>query len=117
MNYRIDILPKFARELKRLSKKYRSMKQDYANLLNELYASPTVGTDLGRGVRKVRMAISSKNKGKSHGARVITFTYLLDEKNGVINLLFIYDKNERENLTMAEIDNLLKEVTLQIPKL
>jgi mRNA-degrading endonuclease RelE of RelBE toxin-antitoxin system len=110
MNYRIVVLPKFARELKRLGKKYRSIRQDYAKLLDELYANPTLGTDLGRGVRKVRMAIGSKNKGKSHGARVITFTYQLDEENGVINLLYIYDKSERESLTTAEIDELLNDI-------
>jgi mRNA-degrading endonuclease RelE of RelBE toxin-antitoxin system len=110
MNYRIVVLPQFARELKRLSKKYRSIKQDYAKLLDELYANPTTGVDLGRGVRKVRMAIGSKNKGKSHGARVITFTYQLDEENGVINLLYIYDKSERESLTTAEINELLSGI-------
>ncbi|MDR0989480.1 MAG: type II toxin-antitoxin system RelE/ParE family toxin [Prevotellaceae bacterium] len=110
MNYRIIVFPKFAKELKRLSKKYRSIKQDYAKLLNELYANPTLGVDLGGGVRKIRMAIGSKNRGKSHGARVITFTYQLDEENGVINLLYIYDKSERESLTAAEIDELLNEI-------
>jgi mRNA-degrading endonuclease RelE of RelBE toxin-antitoxin system len=110
MNYSIIPQKTFLRELKRLSKKYRSLKTDLQRLQDELSFNPTIGTDLGRGVRKVRMAIGSKNKGKSHGARVITFTYQLDEENGVINLLYIYDKSERESLTTAEIDKLLNDI-------
>lgn len=110
MNYSIKVLRAFDKELKRLSKKYRSIKEDYAKLLAELYANPCAGSDLGNGVRKVRMAIKSKNRGKSHGARVITFTYMLDETNGIIHLLFIYDKEERESISSAEIDALLAEL-------
>ena len=65
------------------------MSQDYARLLAELHVNPEAGVSLGGGVRKVRMAIGSKNKGKSHGARVITFTYSVDEETGTI-VLFIW---------------------------
>ena len=110
MNYEINYISSFAKELKRLGKKYRSMRQDYARLLEELHANPAAGVSLGRGVRKVRMAIASKNKGKSHGARVITFTYSVDEESGTIVLLFLYDKEERDTITSAEIDALLEQV-------
>lgn len=109
MNYKIKIIPPFERAIKRLSKKYKSMNNDYKRLIDELYANPKAGVDLGGGVRKVRMAIASKNRGKSHGARVITFTYTIDEENGIISLLFIYDKEERENISSAEIDMLVAE--------
>lgn len=107
MNYSIKPQPAFLRELKRLGKKYRSLKQDLQKLQDELFANPRAGVDLGGGVRKVRMAIASKNRGKSHGARVITFTYTIDEDNGTIALLFIYDKEERDNITPQEIDALV----------
>lgn len=110
MNYKIEAGKDFARNLKRLGKKYRSIKQDYARLLAELSANPFAGTDLGGGVRKVRMAIAAKNKGKSHGARVITFNYTVDEENGILSLLTIYDKAERESITPAEIAALLGEI-------
>lgn len=84
MNYKIDYIPPFARALKRLSKKYKSLKQDYSRLLEELKANPQAGADLGNGVHKVRLAIGSKNRGKSHGARVITYIYRIDEENGNI---------------------------------
>lgn len=65
---------------------------------------------MGGGVRKIRMAIASKNKGKSHGARVISYTYTVDEDKGVINLIFLYDKEERENITDAEIRELIEQL-------
>lgn len=111
MNYSIKTIPPFLKELKRLGKKYHSIKQDYAKLLDELEANPSAGADLGGGVRKVRMAIGSKNRGKSHGARVITFTYAVDEAEGIITLLFIYDKEERESISKAEIEQLLQEMS------
>lgn len=110
MNYTIEIGRKFAKEMKRLGKKYRSLKSDYANLIDELHANPLAGTDLGNGVRKVRMAIASKNRGKSHGARVITFNYVVDEENGVVSLLTVYDKAERESITAEEIAQLISEL-------
>ena len=57
MNYRINVLPEFAKNLRRLSKKYRSIKQDYANFIKELHHNPNNGVEIGVGLRKVRMAI------------------------------------------------------------
>lgn len=107
MSYSIDALPDFEREMKRLAKKYKSMKQDYARLLDELRANPKTGVDLGGGVHKVRMAIASKNRGKSHGARVITYVYEIDEREGLITLLTIYDKERVDNIPAARIAELL----------
>ena len=77
MSCKITYTPDFAKALKHLAKKYKSMKTDYAQLLNDLRANPFLGTDLGRHLRKVRMSITSKGKGKSGGARVITYTVIL----------------------------------------
>ena len=109
MNYSIRTQPEFLREVKRLGKKYKSLKQDLQRLQDELFANPHAGADLGGGVRKVRMAIGSKNRGKSHGARVITFTYTVDEESGIIALLFIYDKEERDSISRTEIDALVAQ--------
>lgn len=59
---------------------------------------------------KVRMAISDKGKGKSGGARVITYTVEVDERSGVVTLLTIYDKNEQESISRKDIDSLLAEI-------
>lgn len=76
MNFEIRASKYFAKEIKRLGKKYKSLKNDYCNFLDRLQENPFEGTDLGHGLRKVRMAISDKNKGKSHGAGIIIFTFV-----------------------------------------
>ena len=67
MSYRIEVAPEFARRLKKLSKRYKSIKQDYENFLHSLQSNPLQGVDLGKGLRKIRMSIASKGKGKSGG--------------------------------------------------
>ena len=106
MKYNIIILSEFEKEFKRLSKRYHSLKDDFILLQKELHENPTAGVDLGKGLRKVRMAIHSK--GKSHGARVITHTVILSVEEGVINLVYIYDKAEKENISEKEIQSILK---------
>lgn len=91
-----------------MAKKYHSIKQDYANLLESLETTPTQGVDLGHGIRKVRMAIALKGKGMRGGARVITYTVLLAATETEIKLLTIYDKSEKANITDAEIQALRK---------
>lgn len=107
MSYNINYLPDFAKEVKRLAKKYKSLKQDLDRLESELLANPMSGVDLGNGMHKVRMAIASKNRGKSHGARVIDYVYEVDEKSGEILMLDIYDKAEQESLPPHRIAELL----------
>ena len=88
------------------------MRQDFAGLLESLRREPQQGVDLGRGLHKVRMAISSKGKGKSGGARVITLTVLISETDTKIVLLTIYDKSECENLTDKELTDIVKKSSL-----
>lgn len=88
------------------------MRQDFAGLLESLRREPQQGVDLGRGLHKVRMAISSKRKGKSGGARVITLTVLISETDTNIVLLTIYDKSECENLTDKELTDIVKKSSL-----
>ena len=98
----------FDKEIKRLGKRYASIADDYAKLLLEISANPHLGTDLGGGLRKIRMAITSKGKGKSGGARVITFTVVVAVEESEINLLYIYDKAERSSISKKEIEELLR---------
>ena len=109
MNYTIKTAKSFDKEIKRLRKRYASIADDYENLLNELRNNPHLGIDLGGGLRKIRMAITSKGRGKSGGARVITFSVVVAVEETDINLLFIYDKAERASITMNEILDLLKK--------
>ena len=113
MNYRIILNNSFLKEVKRLAKKYYSFKEDLEALQNELKINPYSGVDLGNGLRKVRMAIKSKGRGKSHGARVISYILLVSEDESEINLLTIYDKAERENISREEIEEITKTIHLR----
>jgi hypothetical protein len=107
---RIDILthPEFEREFKRLSKKYHSLTDDYAQLIEDLEKSPFQGTSLGMGVRKVRMSVDSKGGGKSRGMRVITYMALQKAPDLVeLTLLYIYDKSEMDNISTRFVKYLL----------
>ncbi|MCA0364089.1 MAG: hypothetical protein LCH67_08595 [Bacteroidetes bacterium] len=108
MSFRIELSSNFEKQLKKLLKKYPSIKSDVFELGKLLSKNPLTGTPLGRNCYKIRLAISSKGKGKSSGARVITHIKIINE---TIYLLSIYDKSEKDSLMESEIDILLKEVS------
>lgn len=108
MNYSVLPIPPFDKQLKRLSKKYPSLKEEYFELIEELEKHPEQGTNLGNNCYKIRLAIASKGKGKSGGARIITNIVIA---NATVYLLSIYDKSEKENLSDKEIEQLLKYIT------
>lgn len=108
MKYKLKFQRTFEKEAKRLGKRYMSMKTDIASLSEELLVNPHLGTDLGGGLRRIRMAITSKGKGKSGGARVISFTVVVAVEETEINLLYIYDKAERSSISKKEIEELLR---------
>lgn len=99
--------PEFKRQAKQLAKKYRSLKDDLLLLQAELKQNPFIGVDLGNNTRKVRMAILSKGKGKSGGARVITYIVTLEVDTYKVRLLTIYDKSEMENVSDAYLRMLI----------
>ncbi len=107
MNYSIISTHKFEKEIKRLIKKFPSLKKEYANLIKQLKANPTTGTPIGNDCYKVRIAIASKNKGKSGGARVITYV-VVDETS--VFLLTIYDKSEQGNINDKELKVIIKNL-------
>ena len=105
----ISFLESFAKSVKRLKKKYRSLEGEVDELLDDLRQNPYLGTDLGDNVRKIRLGIASKGKGKRGGARVLTDTEaVVSIDEGRVTLLAIYDKSDRENLTDQEIRDLVR---------
>jgi len=105
MNYNIYPIPPFNRQVKRLSKKFPSFKKDFSTFLVSLRKNPEQGIPLGNNCFKIRIAIASKGKGKSGGARIITH---LKIKQADIFLLSIYDKSEQEDIPNSYIIDLLK---------
>lgn len=103
----IETSRSFDKELKRFSKHYASFLDDLKELAAEIKANPNLGTDLGGGIRKIRMQIKSKGKGKSGGARVISVNIYATATETGVNLLYIYDKSERSTISAHEIEDLL----------
>ena len=108
MTVAISTIEEFDRQAHRLAKKYKSLKADLLILRKELMENPFIGSDLGSGIRKIRLAIASKGKGKSGGARVLTLTVLVSE-DAEVTLLTIYDKNEIESVSDEYIRWLISE--------
>ena len=105
MNYNVELSLNFKKEAKKLVKKFPSLKQELADLFTMLERNPTIGTFLGNDIYKIRLAIASKNKGKSGGARVISFVKITET---TVLLFSIYNKGDIENLTDKEIKRLIK---------
>ena len=111
MKVSFDYLPEFERRAKDMAKKYKSFVSDYAAFLDELEKNPFGGEPLGHHTDKNRMAIASKGKGKSGGARVITYNVQQPSEDEVqITLMSIYDKGEISNVSDAYLRSLVKSV-------
>jgi len=108
MSYNIELTDNFKKEAKRLSKKYPSLKKELEDLGLILAENPTTtGTYLGNNIYKIRLAIKSKGKGKSGGARVMTQVKVV---NQTVYLFSIFDKTEKDNISDKEIKELIKEI-------
>ena len=79
-------------------------------MLDDLEKNPRMGIDLGNGYRKVRMSITSKGKGKSGGARVITLDMV--ERNDCLYLIYAYDKSDADSVNMDVIKRIVSEMEL-----
>lgn len=104
-----DYTPEFLKSAKALSKRYRSFADDLKILRDDIIKNPTLGIDLGYGIRKLRMAIKSKGKGKSGGARVITLTAIVDESQRRVTFLYAYDKSDMSNISNSKIAQILSD--------
>ena len=109
MNYSVELTPNFKREAKKLSKKYPSLKSELEELFTELEENPVSGTPLGNNIYKIRLAVASKNKGKSGGARVLS---LVKVTQTTVLLFSIYSKGETDTLTDNEIQRLINNYFL-----
>jgi len=105
MRFEIKATEAFERKLKRLAKKHKSIKNDLAIIIEELTTNPKMGTFIGNDCYEIRIAIHSKGKGKSGGARMITYVRIL---RNTVFLLDIFDKSEQSNITDKELQLLIE---------
>lgn len=117
MKVTIRITRNFKIEAKPLLKKYPSLSNDLLNLENELSINPRLGIPLGHDVYKIRLKITSKRKGKSGGARILSLveTSLIgffiepkDKEEITVNLISIYDKADVGSISDKELKELIK---------
>jgi mRNA-degrading endonuclease RelE of RelBE toxin-antitoxin system len=109
MSYNIIPTHRFEKELKRLAKKFPSLKNEFAELIKNISQNPESGTFIGNNCYKIRLAIGSKGKGKSGGARVITYLYVETE---TVYLLTIYDKSEKADLKPNDLAIMIENLEL-----
>ena len=108
MKYNFLYEPEFLKAVKALAQRYPSLKSDLQEFRCSLEQNPEQGVDLGNGVRKIRMTIKSKGRGKSGGARVITCNIMVSCSEMNIAFLYIYDK--------ADTSSIKNEAIIQIRK-
>ena len=90
-----------------MAKKYPSIQADLLALREQLAEVPQSGILIGPNVYKVRLAICCKGRGKSGGARIITYTLTSDKE---VWLLAIYDKAEQEDIPDSEVNEMVSLV-------
>ena len=112
MNFEVLTTPDFEKSFKALAKRYRSIVNDIQNFRDSLKENPFQGDELTPGIRKVRMAITSKGRGKSGGARIITKTIVYTETEGKVFLLEIYDKADASTVDIEILKQIVSGLGL-----
>lgn len=105
MNFKINTIPRFEKDVKKLKKKFPKIKNDLVKFIDELSSNPELGINLGENIFKVRIPNSSIPAGKSGGFRVITY-YKTDD---TLYLITIYSKTEQDNILTDKLRQIVSE--------
>ena len=112
MSFDVRTTPHFEREAKVLIKRYRSFKDDLKIFIDALSENPMQGIELSPGIRKIRLVVTSKGRGKSGGARVITYTICTSESSGRVYLVDVYDKADYSTVEIAILKKLIANLDI-----
>ena len=96
----------FDKQAKKLGKKYRNIKKDLKAFIEDFDTLQKSSISIQKNLYKIRIANSSKNKGKSAGYRV--YYYVQHEET--VYLLTIYDKSEVEMIDEELLKDLLEDL-------
>ena len=102
----------FARKVKPLLKKYKTLGESLLSLQNELIKNPRSGVSYGANIYKVRFADPSKGKGASGGFRVVTYLVVERPDDVIIQLITILNKSEEDSITKEDVLKLIKSCGL-----
>jgi mRNA-degrading endonuclease RelE of RelBE toxin-antitoxin system len=120
MNCKIIVIDEFKKDVKKLLKKYHSLKDELIHLQEQLLENPRMGALIYKNTYKIRVAVKSKGKGKSGGLRLITYIVEIqieeskNEQNIVIFLAAIYDKYEMENISNHNLRKIISEINNEL---
>jgi mRNA-degrading endonuclease RelE of RelBE toxin-antitoxin system len=114
MSYKLVLLAVFKRSVKRLEKRYRTVKEDVKTAIRQLQDNPRVGDVIpgGEGTRKLRVRNTTLSKGQRGGYRLIY--YVVDDPEPIIYLLFLYAKSDKAAVTRAELKTLLDDLAQEL---
>ena len=101
MKYSIKTDVDFDKGLKKLAKKYPSIKSDILELVKNIEKELKLSDDLGNGFKKIRLNIKSKGKGSSGGGRIISYDILVKTNETEVIFALIYDKGEYSTVDLA----------------
>ena len=117
MNWTIDFTTEFSKGAKVLKKRYKSFMNDLEDFKDSIMKNPFQGAELVPGIRKVRIPIESKGKGKSGGARVVMLTYYVSEAEGKVHFLIIYDKSDADTVDVKVVQKYVAELGFNLQEL
>ena len=117
MKWNVEFTQEFLHMAKPLWKKYKSLMNDIEKFRDSLADNPFQGDLLQPGIRKIRMAIKSKGGGKSKGACIITLTFSVEEENGKVAMLLIYDHNQADTVDRNMVRIVAKELGFDVDEL
>ncbi|CAA6800694.1 MAG: Toxin-antitoxin system, toxin component, RelE family [uncultured Sulfurovum sp.] len=106
MSYEVNVVDEFKKDVKKLFKKYKSIKGDILELIEVLEEDYSVGIHLGNDLYKIRVKNSDVG-GKSGGYRVIYYTKL---SNNSVYLLTIYSKTQKENIDVKILQPIIDKL-------
>ena len=101
----------FESDYKRFVKKFASLESEIRQLEKDLIKQPDIGTSLGGGVYKIRMACESKGKGKSGGFRIITYLVAERENGTDVYLITMYDKSEENSIKTSQLKKIITKLS------
>ena len=99
MATKITLIRRFEKSIEKLIRDHKLLSEDFEMLKKLLAQQPDIGDLIvgTGGIRKIRL--KSASKGKSGGFRICYYYYVFHDE---VFLIFIYQKNVKENLAETE---------------
>jgi len=105
MNFNIETIPRFDKDVKKLQKRFPKIKEDLSLLIDELSKNPELGIALESGLYKVRLQNSSIPIGKRAGFRVVTY-YV---NGNSLYLVTMYAKSDKDTILTHKLKEIISD--------